>query len=170
MLKTLFLGLILCTTRALAADSKCATPDHRALDFWIGDWDTFEVDASGKATGDSIAKTKVESHLGDCVIHELYQQSDGLIGDSFLSYDGARKQWQQTWVTNRGSVMQIWGNFKDGALVLSGEMHAADGRVFQQKITWKKENGGVREFAVMSKDGGKTWEPAFDVLFLKKKA
>ena len=35
------------------------------------------------------------------------------------------------------------------------------------RITWKAEGSGVRETAVSSKDGGKTWEPAFDVLFKK---
>ncbi len=37
-----------------------------------------------------------------------------------------------------------------------------------QRITWKAEDKGVRESAVMSKDGGKTWTPAFDVLFRKR--
>ena len=36
-----------------------------------------------------------------------------------------------------------------------------------QRITWKAQDKGVRESAVLSKDGGKTWTPAFDVLFLK---
>ena len=60
-------------------------------------------------------------------IHELYEQVDGLIGDSILSYDPVRKQWQQTWVTNRGSIMVIVGNVKDGALILEGEAHVKDG-------------------------------------------
>ena len=104
-----------------------------------------------------------------CAIHELYEQIDGLIGDSILSYDPARKQWQQTWVTNRGSLMVIMGNFKDRALVLEGEVHLKDGKSVMQRITWKAQDKGVRESAVLSKDSGKTWTPAFDVLFLKHK-
>lgn len=80
-----------------------------------------------------------------------------------------RKEWQQTWVTNRGSIMLIAGNFKDDALVLEGEVHLMDGRSVLQRITWKAQDKGVRESAVLSKDGGKTWAPAFDVLFLKHK-
>ena len=38
-----------------------------------------------------------------------------------------------------------------------------------QRITWEVQGEGVREWAVLSKDGGKTWTPAFDVLFLKRK-
>jgi hypothetical protein len=102
-----------------------------------------------------------------CAIHELYEQSDGLIGDSILSLDPVRKVWQQTWVTNRGSLMVIAGGLNDRSLTLEGEMHVRDGATYRQRITWKPQGSGVRESSVMSKDGGKTWVPAFDVLFEK---
>jgi hypothetical protein len=166
--RALVLSLLCLGTRAYAADSKCTAPEYRQLDFWLGDWDTFEPDASGAVTSASVARAHVTAILGGCVVHELYEQGDGLIGDSFLSYDGAKKMWQQTWVTNYGSIMQIQGNFTDGVLTLEGEMHARDGKIWAQRITWKVEGKGVRESSVRSKDGGKTWEPAFDVLFLKR--
>lgn len=141
----------------------CSAKEYHQLDFWIGDWDTFETETPG-----SIARARVEPIAQGCAIHELYEQVDGLVGDSILSYDPVRKQWQQTWVTNRGALMVLWGNFKDGALILEGETHLADGKSVMQRITWKAEDKGVRESAVMSKDGGKTWTPAFDVLFRKR--
>ncbi|HEY2030452.1 MAG TPA: hypothetical protein VGH20_14720 [Myxococcales bacterium] len=143
--------------------SKCTAAEYRQLDFWVGDWDTFEPDGSGP----SQARAHVDPILGNCAVHELYEQIDGLVGDSFLSYDGVKKMWQQTWLTNFGGLMQIWGNFKDGALVLEGDAHTRDGKTWTMRITWKAEAKGVRESAVRSKDGGKTWEPAFDVLFMK---
>lgn len=143
----------------------CSATEYHQLDFWIGDWDTFETDAPGEP---SVARARVEPIAQGCAIHELYEQNDGLVGDSILSYDPVRKQWQQTWVTNRGSIMVLWGNFKDGALVLEGEAHLHDGKSVMQRITWKAQDKGVRESAVLSKDGGKTWTPAFDVLFLKR--
>jgi hypothetical protein len=63
--------------------------------------------------------------------------------------------------------MVIVGNFKDGVLVLEGEVHLKNGTSVIQRITWKTQGEGVREYAVVSKDGGSTWTPAFDVLFLK---
>ncbi|MEO8161498.1 MAG: hypothetical protein ABI588_08770 [Arenimonas sp.] len=143
----------------------CSSAEHHQLDFWIGDWDTFESDTPG---GASVARARVEPIAQGCAIHELYEQGDGLIGDSILNYDPVRKQWQQTWVTNRGSVMVLWGHFQDGRLVLEGEMHLSDGKTVMQRITWQAQDSGVRESAVLSKDGGKTWAPAFDVLFLKR--
>lgn len=141
-----------------------AAAEYHQLDFWIGDWDTFETDAQNSP---SVARTHVDPIAEGCAIHELYVQNDGLIGDSILSYDPVRKRWQQTWVTNRGSIMVIVGDFKDGALVLEGEAHLKNGTSVMQRITWKSQGKGVRESAVLSKDNGKTWTPAFDVLFLK---
>ena len=142
----------------------CPAAEYHLLDSWIGDWDTFDSDAP---SGPSVARARVEPIALGCALHELYEQEDGLIGDSILSYDPVRKAWQQTWVTNRGSIMTITGNFKDGALVLEGEVHLMDGRTVVQRITWKNQGEGVRESAVLSKDGGKTWSPAFDVQFRK---
>jgi hypothetical protein len=153
-------------TQAVATNSPpgCSTAEYHQLDFWIGDWDTFETDTP---SGPSEARTHVDPIAQGCAIHELYEQTDGLIGDSILSYDPVRKQWQQTWVSNFGSIMVIVGGFKDGALVLEGEAHLRDGRSVIQRITWQAKDQGVRESAVLSKDGGKTWAPAFDVLFLR---
>jgi hypothetical protein len=147
------------------ASPHCTAEQYHQLDFWIGDWDTFESDAPD---GPSVARARVEPIAQGCAIRELYEQHDGLVGDSILSYDPVRKQWQQTWVTNFGSIMMLWGNFKDGELVLEGEAHLRDGKSVRQRITWKIQDKGVRESAVLSKDGGKTWSPAFDVLFLKR--
>jgi hypothetical protein len=142
-----------------------AVAGYHELDFWIGDWDTFETDPPG---GPSVARARVDSIAQGCAIHELYEQTDGLIGDSILSYDPVRARWQQTWVTNRGAIMVIVGDFKDGALVLEGEVHFQGGTILQ-RITWKAQDKGVRESAVLSRDGGKTWSQSFDVLFLKRK-
>jgi hypothetical protein len=141
----------------------CNIPDYRQLDFWLGDWDTFD---SGD-TKASVARAHVDLIAAGCAVHERYEQTDGLIGDSILSFDPVRKRWQQTWVTNYGSLMVISGQFKDGALTLDGTVHFRSGRSLLQRITWKPAGGGVLESSVTSKDAGKTWEPAFDVLFLK---
>jgi hypothetical protein len=171
MLRSLFalvlLGAIMpgfAATPAPAAAANCPAPEFHQLDFWLGDWDTQDSDSKDTT---SVARTHVDPIAAGCAVHELYEQTDGLIGDSILSYDAVRKQWQQTWVTNRGSLMQIYGNFKDGVLTLQGETHLRDGRTVNTRITWKAEGKGVRETGVSSKDGGKTWEPYFDVLFVK---
>ena len=151
---------------AAAGDAPvCGSAEYRQLDFWIGDWDVFETDAP---TEPAQARARIERIAGGCALHELYEQNDGLVGDSILGYGAARRQWQQTWVTNRGSLMLIAGAFKGGVLVLEGDVHTADGRTLRQRISWERRGDAVREWAVMSADGGKTWSPAFDMLFRKR--
>ena len=166
------LGTLINVTAALANDAPppttrlapgCTEPERHQLDFWLGDWDTFEPEST---LGESQARAHVDLILAGCVVHELYEQTDGLKGDSFLSYDSITKKWQQTWLTNFGAYMFLTGTFKDGVLTLEGTSHTKT-KDLPHRITWKAERGGVRETGVMSMDGGKTWVPAFDVLFFK---
>lgn len=157
-----FMPPLLAESPATTPISACHAAEYRQLDFWIGDWDTFETDGS---VATSIARARVEPIAQGCALRERYQQVDGLVGEAILSYDPVRRQWQQTWVTNRGSLMVLWGQMIDGALVLEGESHQADGTSVLQRITWKAQDDGVRESAVLSKDGGKSWTSAFDVVF-----
>lgn len=170
-LAALALGAVLAfdgASHAARADTgvpACGAADYHRFDFWVGDWDVFDTEAQ---TGSVQAHAIVQPIAGGCAIHELYEQNDGLVGDSILSYDGVRKRWQQTWVTNRGSFMAIAGDIKDGALVLEGEAHLKNGTTVLQRITWQPQDAQVRESAVVSKDGGTTWSPAFDVLFRRR--
>ena len=149
---------------AATVPARCTASEYHQLDFWVDDWDTFDTESPG---GPSVARAHVDRIAQGCGLHELYEQDDGLVGDSILSYDATRRQWQQTWITNRGSIMVITGNFRDGQLVLEGEVHRGDGGVVLQRISWKPEGEGVRESALISRDQGKTWGPSFDVLFLR---
>jgi Domain of unknown function (DUF4440) len=100
--------------------------------------------------------------LDGCVLREDYQGTDGHKGQSFTIYDAARDVWHQSWVTNRGQLLEIEGKIEAGGMVLSGEDHAAATLV---RSTWKPIALGVRETAVTSTDSGKTWKPWFDLEF-----
>jgi len=91
----------------------CAAPEYRQFDFWIGDWDAFELKAPGKV----VARNRVDSILGGCVLREVYEQGDGLTGQSFTIYDATRKVWHQSWVTNRGQLLVIEGGMQGDRMV-----------------------------------------------------
>jgi hypothetical protein len=132
-------------------------PPYRQFDFWVGDWDVFDIGSPIK-----VAHARIDLILDGCVLREDYQGTDGHNGQSFTIYDGARKVWHQSWVTNRGQSLAIEGTMEADEMVLSGEDHAKGAIV---RGRWKPENGGVRETAVTSADGGKTWQPWFDLEF-----
>jgi hypothetical protein len=143
-----------------AAQPGCASPAHRQFDFWLGDWDVVDAHTQAK-----VARVHVTRTLDDCVLLEEYRGSDGHEGESFSIYDAPRGVWHQTWVTNRGQVLVIEGNLRGGAMELSGSERLADGTVRLVRGTWQPSRDGVREVAVRSTDGGKTWTEWFDLAF-----
>ncbi len=140
-----------------ATQAPCAAPAYRQFDFWAGDWDAFDVGSPNKS-----AHVRVDPTLDGCVLREDYQAVDGHEGQSFTIYDAARKVWHQSWVTNRGQMLEIEGKLEAGEMVLSGEDHAKGELV---RGTWKPVEGVVQESGVTSSDGGKTWKPWFDLMF-----
>jgi hypothetical protein len=138
----------------------CAAPAYRQFDFWLGDWDVFDSHSQAK-----VARVHVTRTLDDCVLLEEYRGSDGHEGQSFSIYDAPRGVWHQTWVTNRGQLLFIEGNLRAGAMELSGSERLADGTVRLVRGTWQPSHDGVREVAVRSTDGGKTWTEWFDLVF-----
>ena len=143
-----------------AAPAGCATPAYRQFDFWLGDWDVFDSHTQAK-----VARAHVTRTLDDCVLLEEYRGSDGHEGQSFSIYDAPRSVWHQTWVTNRGQLLVIEGNLRAGAMELSGSERLADGTLRLVRGTWQLSHDGVREVAVRSTDGGKTWTEWFDLVF-----
>ncbi len=138
----------------------CTAAEYHQFDFWIGDWDAYDSDNPTA----KVAHTRVDRILDGCVLREDYQGADGHQGQSFSIYDQSRNVWHQSWVTNRGEVLVIEGKFQNGEMVLSGVDHAKGGHALVRG-SWKSVNDGVRETAVTSNDGGKTWKPWFDLVF-----
>jgi ketosteroid isomerase-like protein len=141
--------------------SKCSSAEHRSLDFWVGDWDAYDVGGGDKPS----ARVRVDVILDGCALREVYEGADGLAGESFTIYDASRKLWHQTWVTNRGQLLEIEGRFQGSSLTLQGPRISPEGREEIVRGVWTREDGGVRETAHTSADRGATWRPWFDILF-----
>jgi hypothetical protein len=139
----------------------CTAPEYRQFDFWIGDWDTFELNDPAKL----VARCRVDKILDGCALREVYDQSDGLTGQSFTIYDAPREIWHQSWVTNRGQLLVLEGGIQGDRMVLTGADRSADGKPILLRGVWVRVEGGVRETAETSSDAGKTWKPFFDIVF-----
>lgn len=139
----------------------CAAPVYRQFDFFAGNWDAYDVQAPEK----TVAHNKVDVILDGCVIHEDYRQNDGLHGESYSLYDTARKVWHQSWVTNRGELLLLDGGLQGNRMVFTGTQLTRDGKPSLLRGVWYRQGDGVRETATRSLDGGKTWQPVFDMLF-----
>ena len=152
-----------CATSAVLAEAspKCSSAEHRRFDFWSGDWDAYDVGGADKP----VARAHVDIILEGCALREIYEQEDGIVGQSFTADDASRKLLHQTWVTNRGTLLQIDGVFQGDAITMQGTRLTAEGRKEIIRGVWKLEGAGVRETADTSIDGGATWKPLFDIRF-----
>jgi len=147
-------------SRQSVTPNSCAAQEFRQFDFWLGDWDAFDV---GKPA--IVARTRVDPILDGCVLREDYESANGLRGQSFTLYDPSRKVWHQSWATNRGQLLVIEGKLEAGEMILAGADRTAEGQERRVRGIWKPVDGGVRETAVISTDAGRTWQPWFDLIF-----
>src|SRR5262245_13542669 len=91
--------------------ASCDTPDHRAFDFWIGEWAVTYKD--GKPSGTN----RIEPVLGGCALQESWTGADGNRGHSYSAFDASRNAWHQTWVDAGGNLLRLDGNIRGGAMV-----------------------------------------------------
>ena len=143
----------------------CQSPAHRALDFWIGEWDV--TNAAGKVAGHS----SVNSILDGCVIMENWTSNGSVYeGKSFNVFDPASGTWTQTWVDNTGSPAQMTGEFHGKDLVYRREFKKADGAPVRSRMTFFDLGAaGVRQLIEESTDGGKTWTAQYDLSYPRRK-
>ncbi len=141
-------------------EAGCTGAEYRQFDFFLGDWDTFDLAAPSVR----VARNRVTPMLDGCALREVYEQGDGLRGESFSLYDAARGVWHQSWVTNRGELLLLDGRFTDGRMTFSARQATTAGATLVRAVWWP-EGDSVREKAERSTDDGKTWTLLFDIIF-----
>ena len=139
-----------------AKPPSCDTPEHRQFDFWVGEWDVTTPD--GKPAG----RNSITLEMNGCVVHEHWSGAGGMTGESFNIWDRSSKRWHQTWVTDRGELLQLDGSFQNGSMQMSGTSGPLERRV-TNRLTWSPAaDGTVRQLWEVSNDAGKSWKTAFD--------
>lgn len=145
----------------LASFATCDSAQHRAFDFWLGEWNVHT--ASGKLAGNN----RITREYNGCVIHERYDTGRGYSGESLNSYDPHRQVWHQTWVDTAGTLLLLEGNLQDGNMVLQGDTTGADGSTTRHRISWTPNaNGSVRQLWESTDKQGQ-WQVAFDGLYTR---
>ena len=147
-----------------APASRCASPEHRQFDFWLGEWD---VTSHGTPAGTN----HINAIQGGCVLQENWRGAGpgGITGSSFNIYDRERATWHQTWVDSSGTLLLLDGGIVDGSMVLEGERPAPGGKgSVRHRIAWTpNEDGTIRQLWEASQDGGANWSVLFDGLYTR---
>jgi tetratricopeptide (TPR) repeat protein len=137
-------------------------PEYRQFDFWLGEWDV------RNPAGMQVGENRIEPIESGCVIAENYS-SQGYSGKSFSVYNASIRKWQQFWVDNQGGVLELAGQYMDGAMRLAGISKNPDGSSVYNKVTWfPLDDGRVRQLWQSSKDN-MNWNVVFDGYYSRKK-
>jgi ketosteroid isomerase-like protein len=147
------------------------SPEHRKLDFWIGDWDV--TSATGTPKGPP-AQSRIESVEDQCVVQESYRTAGGYAGRSLNAYHPDKKHWEQFWVDNNGAIHHYVGNFKDGNLYYEAEGVRSSGPSSppaKARMTFFNQgHDQLRQLGEQSTDGGNTWTTTYDLIYRRKQA
>ncbi len=132
----------------------------REFDFWLGEWEVKNVQ------GQPAGKSKIEAILGDCIIFENWTSALPNIysGKSFNLYNPTMQKWMQTWVDDKGGVIEFLnGEYKDGKMVFVTRPDTSN-----QITRLTFHNMGpdlVRQHFEITKDDGKTWSTTIDLSY-----
>ena len=146
------------------ASCNCCTEEHKAFDFWIGDWEVTN------ANGDPAGKNKISKEEGGCLIREDWTSaSSGFTGTSLNFYNTGTKQWEQLWIDNSGNFLKLKGNRIGNQMILtSNAFPKDDGKNYRNRITWtKNDDGTVRQLWEVL-EGDTVINVAFDGLYKRK--
>jgi hypothetical protein len=160
--------IALAAPAAAQVPAGCDTPESHQFDFWVGKW---EVHPNG--ADKIIAHSLIEKKYAGCAVREnwmpLGRELNGG-GGSLSLYDQRSKQWRQTWIDSSGTRVDLDGGFADGVMSIAGNWanFAGPGKDALVRMNYQlRPDGQVRQWAEASTDGGKTWKPAFDLLYRK---
>lgn len=144
-------------------------PRFREFDFWVGDWD---VRAVGATPVGPPARNTVTIEDNGCVVMEHWKAPNGSEGQSFNLFDRSVGLWRQTWVDNVGGQHDYRGKLVGRDMVLEGDTPAPNGAVgrIPTKLTFFHiSRDSVRQFSQTSSDSGKTWQTAYDLMYVRRK-
>ena len=164
---SLFLLLFTVGTTVAQTDSSacpCCTDAHAAFDFWVGAWDVFNK------AGAQVGENRIEKVENKCVLTELWTGAQGGTGRSFNYYSAADSTWNQLWLDNKGSKLELKGRAEPGKMILQSELMPGQ-RVdfYRNRITWTANDDGTvtQLWEILDKDG-KVLQTAFEGIYKRK--
>lgn len=153
--------LLLHANTVYAAAKNCSSDQHRAFDFWLGEWQV------STASDDIIRNSKITLINDGCTLLEEYRTPSGYQGKSLNMYDVQTKQWHQTWTDNSGLLLLLQGQFHNNQMVLAGQT-SQNNQPLLNRITWTaNKDGSVRQHWQTKSINDQHWQTAFDGLYRK---
>ena len=98
------------------APPPCEDDIYHAFDFWIGDWDVYDL------SGNLVGANSITSEESGCLLIEHWTNTGGGTGQSYNFYDPGTNEWRQIWVSAAGVIDYSGGLTDTGSMLLKGEI------------------------------------------------
>ena len=143
-------------------------PAYHKLDFWVGQWDVYDLKSNTKD-----GTNRIEKILNGCALIENWKEaSDGSEGKSLFYYQPVKAEWRQVWVTDAGPMKEKseQSAYHGPGIRFQGEIPHRDGTSHLDRTTLVPlPHDLVRQTIEISRDGGKTWEIVFDAEYRRSR-
>lgn len=143
-----------------AVAQACDTPEHQALDFWLGHW--------REATSPTGDRYRVIRLLNGCAVEErLLDGRDGtVLGIGLAAFDQVAGRWRQLWTARDGQVIAYAGGpLADGSFAMeTGPDPTGEIRRFVYRDRTAERL--VAEY-LASNDGGVTWRRFWSGIYIR---
>jgi len=129
-------------------------PTPLDFDFWIGRWDVYKY-----GTDTLVGLSKIERAFNGTAIKEHYQSTRfAYYGESFSAYNRITGKWEQHWVDNSGTVLNIQGAKEENQMILTSCPDTTCNRVVWTDIP----DGTVRQEWFQQRKGTENWNKVYD--------
>ncbi|NUM42378.1 MAG: hypothetical protein HUU45_12195 [Leptospiraceae bacterium] len=129
--------IMVISTKIVAQNNvcNCCTSEYKLFDFWLGDWLVYNK------KGVKVGSNKVLSMQDSCLIQENWK-STGQTGTSYNYYNNADSTWNQVYIDNSGTVLELKGRFVNNTMTLKSKpiKSTKSNFYYYNRITWKKIN------------------------------
>ena len=131
------------------------------LDFWLGSW-------HARWEGGEGTNTITREFDGKVVVERFEgRPSLELTGYSVSVFDAEADLWRQTWVDDNGSYFALTGGNVGDTFVLQMSTVRGGVPIELRMVFCEIEADSFRWLWERSKDGGVTWDPAWEIAYTR---
>lgn len=139
-----------------------ATPEHRALDFWVGSWDVY-------LGSTQVGQNEITRVAESCALLENWN-SPVQKGHSISFYDASAKQWRQIFVFDNGTTSDWFGQARGDGVVFTRVSGGPSGAKTLSRMTFAPVSAdSVTQVVETSGDEGKSWLTTWNSVYVRRK-
>ncbi|MUP47516.1 hypothetical protein E0K83_17375 [Gramella sp. BOM4] len=143
-------------------DCACCTPAHDQFDFWLGEWEVFNEE------GEKLGVNRIVKLEDNCLISEHWQGDRGGSGKSFNYFDPEDETWNQLWISNTGTILNLKGKASEGKMIMRSQLVTDEKGTYYNQITWtKNRDGSVSQLWEILDENDKLLTEAFNGIYRK---